>query len=870
MNEIKPKEWANPDRQGYLGWVYKTFNYEDSAKDKLFTHQKFVRDFIQYDSPYRGMLLYHGLGSGKTASSIIVSEAFIANGQKVIVLLPASLQNNYRDEIMRYASVGNPSSKMWNLVNVKKAKTELELELPTAYLKKFTKIWYPMDYNIPGNAIEKHNVAWVALDSSEKEAAMNTLKQIIDKKFTFINYNGLTQKAVTAMSKDYFENALVIIDEAHNFISRVVNRKKIASTVYKKIIGSNSKVVLLTGTPIINHPYELTITLNLLRGYMNVFEFTFLKASKVPTIEEIETILYDADVLKYIDHRILVEAEKKLFITFLPDGYIDDNNSKMKPEKWGDTLKEVIDIIQRALNTEFKLSKRHTTSELFALPTLKEDFDKLFLDESDPENPKVKNMDLFTRRIMGLVSYTRTIAEGFPELLPKVVETIPMSDYQLGRYLIVRDEERQIERRNRNAGRGGVMGQQTSVYRAFSRMACNFVFPEAIKRPFPKDLRKVMQHEMDLDVESDSESEKSDEKKKDVNKGELKKKYEDTMKKSLTLLDEKADEYLTIDKLATLYSPKFARIIKDVNESIGKVLVYSQFRTIEGLGVLKLALKAAGYAEIRVAKSETTPDKWHIVNADKVLDSMYDNKRYIEFDTDATKAAILLQLYNGNYSNIENTLPSNLRGELFKIFMITQSGAEGISLKNVRNVIITEPFWNMVRIDQVIGRACRAGSHIELPENERNVKVSIYTCIFTQKQLKDNFLLRSLDNSLTSDTHILRAAEKKDAIIQAFLNKMKAGAVDCRNNAIVNEPLANGFKCYAFPLPVQEEAYSYIPDIKREGQTQQRLERVTKVQGRVISYKGKKYVAVDEYPSKYFDYDAYKFAGVLQETQIKK
>ena len=50
-------------------------------------------------------------------------------------------------------------------------------------------------------------------------------------------------------------------------------------------------------------------------------------------------------------------------------------------------------------------------------------------------------------------------------------------------------------------------------------------------------------------------------------------------------------------------------------------------------------------------------------------------------------------------------------GDLIKIFMITASGAEGISLQNVRYVHITEPYWHPVRREQVIGRAKRICSH---------------------------------------------------------------------------------------------------------------------------------------------------------------
>ena len=59
---------------------------------------------------------------------------------------------------------------------------------------------------------------------------------------------------------------------------------------------------------------------------------------------------------------------------------------------------------------------------------------------------------------------------------------------------------------------------------------------------------------------------------------------------------------------------------------------------------------------------------------------------------------------------------NNLYGEIIKVIMITASGAEGISLKNVRFVHITEPYWHPVRLQQVIGRARRLCSHQELPE----------------------------------------------------------------------------------------------------------------------------------------------------------
>ena len=87
-----------------------------------------------------------------------------------------------------------------------------------------------------------------------------------------------------------------------------------------------------------------------------------------------------------------------------------------------------------------------------------------------------------------------------------------------------------------------------------------------------------------------------------------------------------------------------------------------------------------------------------------------------------------------NYKLNKYKLTENLRGKLESLLMITQSGAEGLNLRNVRFVYILEPFWNQVRIEQVIGRAIRKNSHRELPDNERNVQVVMYITKLNEKQ----------------------------------------------------------------------------------------------------------------------------------------
>ena len=74
-----------------------------------------------------------------------------------------------------------------------------------------------------------------------------------------------------------FDNKVIIIDEAHNFVSRIVNKLKMKKTslstqLYELILSANNcRVVFLTGTPIINYPNEIGVLFNMLRGYIKTF-----------------------------------------------------------------------------------------------------------------------------------------------------------------------------------------------------------------------------------------------------------------------------------------------------------------------------------------------------------------------------------------------------------------------------------------------------------------------------------------------------------------------------------------------------------------------------------------------------------------------
>ncbi len=115
---VTPSVWELPSRKRFFNWVddkFKKYNLsnptklskeiisERARKESLDRYnlnnvQMLTRDFMQGESPYRGLLLYLGLGVGKTCAAIAICEA-ILNKKQVIILSKASLEDNFINDI---------------------------------------------------------------------------------------------------------------------------------------------------------------------------------------------------------------------------------------------------------------------------------------------------------------------------------------------------------------------------------------------------------------------------------------------------------------------------------------------------------------------------------------------------------------------------------------------------------------------------------------------------------------------------------------------------------------------------------------------------------------------------------------------------
>ena len=846
----------------------------------LLTHQKIVKDYMNLYTPYRGLLLYHKLGTGKTCTSIAIAEG-MKNHKRVIIMTPKSLRDNYMAELKKCGDLMYKKNQYWE-----------RIDDPSAFETLSSVLGLSMEY------ITRNRGAWLVdiskqpnvLSSSDMKSLDDQLNEMIQNKYTFINYNGLRATRLQELTNDYeknlFDNSIIIIDEAHNFISRIVNKlqkekavpenargekerlpKAMSLKLYEYLLSAkDARIVLLSGTPVINYPNEIGILFNILRGYIKTWEIPLeVKTTKKITAETLQEALQGEKILDFLDYS---PASKKLFITRNPLGF--KNKIKERTGYHGVSNQKKNDKDETIIETDFvsddaferkvigmlqkmDIDVKTAGIKIHNYKALPDKLDEFILRFIDPATKQMKNADAFKRRILGLTSYFRSAQES---LLPRYEKTpeyyhvvkIPMSNYQFQVYESARKAERKMEKSSKSKqgqfDKDGIYKDPTSTYRIFSRAFCNFVMPNPPGRPMPEQnkqvgdkagadekagadtemenlLTKAKNVELDQDVNADNEGEiEGDEAINAVADAT----YLERLNSAIEEVRRNAAEFLNKTALET-YSPKFLAMLDNIQDPAypGLHLVYSQFRTLEGIGLFSMVLEQNGFVRFRLRK--TTSGGWELDIKEEDLGKPT-FALYTGTESDEEKK-IVLKIYNGFWDDIPTSIATQLRkmalnnnlGEIIKVFMITSSGSEGINLRNTRYVHITEPYWHPVRMEQVIGRARRICSHKDLPIELQSVEVFVYLMTFSKEQIDgdDSTELKRKDLSkraphipLTSDEALYEISTIKEAINDQLTIAIKEAAIDC---AVYSRGSKEGLNCVSFGEP-NNTSYSYNPNME--------------------------------------------------------
>ena len=108
--------------------------------------------------------------------------------------------------------------------------------------------------------------------------------------------------------------------------------------------------------------------------------------------------------------------------------------------------------------------------------------------------------------------------------------------------------------------------------------------------------------------------------------------------------------------------------------------------------------------------------------------------------------------------------------EKIKVIIVSRAGSEGLDFKNIRQMHILDPWYNLNRSEQVIGRAVRNKSHCDLPYNKRTVEIFLYGSELNNHTVE------------AMDLYVYRLAEYKALRIGIITRILKENATDCLIN----------------------------------------------------------------------------------------
>ena len=201
-----------------------------SIFDKTY-YQYFLGHYISRRTPYKGILIYHSVGVGKTCSAITIAESFLIphslnDEPKIWVIMPRALRESFKNQIF----------KMNNYDILQNQCTG------DSYIK----------------------LAHITKDSNPDKVAMK-IKKIIKSRYKIFTYDGFVSFIETEYKDKIVSDKVIIIDEAHNIRNSDATDKKIYTTLTNVLAnGINNRLVLLSATPMYNEPSDIFDLLYLL------------------------------------------------------------------------------------------------------------------------------------------------------------------------------------------------------------------------------------------------------------------------------------------------------------------------------------------------------------------------------------------------------------------------------------------------------------------------------------------------------------------------------------------------------------------------------------------------------------------------------
>lgn len=764
----------------------------NSTSFELQPHQLFVKTFLSSETPYKSVLLYHGLGSGKTCSAIGICEehrdtaardaaSFV---KKIIIIASPNVQDNFKLQLFDKRKLKKENGvwkndacigdKLLREIGTGVGSDSNEEQIETQVKDIIHSFYEFMGYTQFANMVTQ------LID--------NTLKTILQS-----SSDEIKQRVVNEALNKEFSNRLIVVDEVHNLRIAEDNAKKDSSVHLMSVVraSENLRLVLLSATPMYNNYTEIIWLINLMnandrRGEIKI-EDVFHKGGwrKDSSGKEVGKELFIRKCTGYISFvrgenpytfpfRVYPSMFSKAFAQSIPFYTFDvgggEDNCVLIPYPKFQLNGLPIPSEEETSRNKIKLTLSTIGSyQMLAYKCIMHNIKNSVLFNSENAKAVFEDMESFGYTLLQKPIEALNIV--FPvEGLNARAKLVPPSK----KNAFIDQEEVPANVVGTFAEDDGVAADEdvasTEGGTKKSEKAPGGVGDED-DDPVPSlagfNLSNLIGKKGLSNTMNFEETEKA------FSEGTFE--YKPALLKSA-----KRGRIFAQNKIGK-YSSKISKICNCIYDpaanklSDGIILIYSQY-IYSGLIPMALALEEMGFtrygANIHSTLFKVPPRDPLLIQA--VEGGKPRAAKYVMITGDK-------RLSQNNDAAVKAiTEKSNTHGDEIKVVLISKAGSEGVDFKAIRQIHIIDPWYNMNRIEQIIGRGVRNFSHKHLPFAKRNVEIFLHATLLKDKkdeELGDEY--QRENEKEAADLYVYRTSEKKAVQIGVISRVLKENAVDC-------------------------------------------------------------------------------------------
>ncbi len=227
------------------------------------------------------------------------------------------------------------------------------------------------------------------------------------------------------------------------------------------------------------------------------------------------------------------------------------------------------------------------------------------------------------------------------------------------------------------------------------------------------------------------------------------KSFRETFEKSEGGYKYRGEKFLAPSKVS-LYSSKFGLITRTIDATTGIVFVFSNV-VESGAQLFAMCLEEHGF-DPALGNRLLKDTSGEVTRGSK--------GKYVLFTSDISDSDIKKSL-------VRLKRPENADGSDIRVVIASPKVSEGVDFRNIRQIHVLDPWFNMSRIEQVLGRGMRTCSHSMLPFEEQNCTVYLHVCRYpdSEQETVDEYIYRTF-----VEDKAIRIAKVKRIVMESAMD----------------------------------------------------------------------------------------------------